>query len=324
MEQNRKSFFGLLFITLTLLPVFVSAGTLYERNRINAPDGRTRYFHYYVPARLIAQPPLVILLHGGSQNYSSILRRNSAQREWLRLADENGFLLIIPNGVDAKTGTPSGTNQHWNDCRSDAPEVETGADDVGFIRKLIDWSIRKYGIDATRVYAVGASNGGMMSYRLAAELSNRIAAIAAFVANLPLHSECADPDHPRSIFIANGTADTWMPWSGGTVIKGGKVSSAIETRDYWILQNQTNTIPSQRKKYRDLDFWDRSTVHSELFTSGLEGTEVMFYKVKGGGHTIPSISHRLSRTMEWIVGRQNHDIEGAREAWNFLSRQTLK
>ena len=36
-----------------------------------------------------------------------------------------------------------------------------------------------FNIDATRVFASGFSNGGMLSYRLACELSDRIAGIAA-------------------------------------------------------------------------------------------------------------------------------------------------
>ena len=309
-----------LWIGFVLFPLCAFGGTLFEKNTIRDPQGRIRYFHYYVPERLPAASPLVILLHGGSQDYSQILQQNSAQNEWLKISDEHNFLLVIPNGTEAGTGNTSGTNQHWNDCRADAPEVETDADDVGFISNLIDWAIRKYGIDPSRVYATGASNGGMMSYRLAAELSHRIAAVAAFVANLPRNTECSAAPRPISIFICNGTKDRWMPWEGGEVKKGGQVISAGATRDYWIRHNSTNTQPSHVTQYRDLDSDDRSTVRSEIYEKGLQGSEVAFYTVTGGGHTIPSIRHVLSRVVEWIVGPQNHDVEGAREAWKFLSR----
>ncbi|MBK9529210.1 MAG: hypothetical protein IPO41_13055 [Acidobacteria bacterium] len=56
--------------------------------------------------------------------------------------------------------------------------VNTNIDDVDFISTLLDTIESKYKIDKNRIYASGLSNGGMMSYRLAAELSNRIAAIA--------------------------------------------------------------------------------------------------------------------------------------------------
>ncbi len=321
MSIQEKRFCVMLFAFFILLPYSAFSGTLIERNTMKAPDGRLRYFHYYVPDRLQSKPAVVVLLHGGSQDYSQILKQDSAQSEWLKISDEKGFLLIIPNGVDPGTGSASGSNQHWNDCRADADDVETGADDVGFVNKLIDWALLKYRIDPSRVYATGASNGGMMSYRLVDELSHRIAAVAAFVANRPQNSECTAPRNPTSIFICNGTKDTWMPWNGGQVIKGGAVISAQATRDFWIEHN--SAVLSQTKKYRDLDSTDSSTVKSETYSSGLEGSEVMFYTVTGGGHTIPGIAHTLNPVVELIVGPQNHDIEGARQAWNFLSRQTL-
>ena len=162
-----------------------------------------------------------------------------------------------------------------------------------------------------------------MSYRLAMELSDRIAAIAAFVANLPRNSECKLARRPISVFICNGTEDNWMPWSGGNVIKGGSVLSAKETRDYWIQHNSTSTFPSVSKKYPDLDPTDRSIVRYELFDQGKRGTQVAFYTVRDGGHTIPSIRHLLRPLVEMIVGRQNHDMEGATEAWNFLRHHRL-
>lgn len=315
----------LILIGLVLLPCYVFGGALHEKKTIQDPDGRIRYFHYYLPKHLPDHSPLMILLHGGSQDYTQILKKNSAQNEWLKVSDEKKFLLIIPNGIDAKTGKPDGTNQHWNDCRADAGDVETGADDVGFISSLIEWATRKYRIDPLRVYVTGASNGGMMSYRLATEFSHRIAAVAAFIANLPENSECGNPARPISIFICNGTKDTWMPWNGGNVIKGGgSVLSAHATRDFWNHNNSTTRLPSHVKKYRDLYPGDSSTVRSELYDKGKHGTEVMFYTVKGSGHTIPSIEHILRPLLQWIVGPQNRDIESAQEAWNFLSRHTIK
>ena len=51
-------------------------------------------------------------------------------------------------------------------------------DDVGFTRALLDDLATVTNVDAKRVFATGISNGGIMCYRLASELSDRIAAIA--------------------------------------------------------------------------------------------------------------------------------------------------
>ena len=48
-----------------------------------------------------------------------------------------------------------------------------------FVATLLDDLAGVANVDSRRVFATGMSNGGMMCYRLAAELSDRIAAIVA-------------------------------------------------------------------------------------------------------------------------------------------------
>jgi polyhydroxybutyrate depolymerase len=154
-------------------------------------------------------------------------------------------------------------------------------------------------------------------------LSDKVAAIAAFIANLPEHSKCKEPVKPVSVFICNGTKDPLMPWEGGTVARRGKVISALATGNFWINFDGTSKFPSQTKNFPDLDTADGSTVKSEVYAGGKSGTEIVFYTVAGGGHNVPSIDHKSGRLIDWLLGKQNHDVEGVREAWKFLSRQRL-
>ncbi len=321
-----KSWRLLVAVVFVFLPhAQANAGTLVTANTL-MHDGLTRYFHYYVPDGLGTSPPLVILLHGGTRSYNEIISGTSAGQEWLTIADEAKFLVLIPNGVDPDTGLTDAEHQNWNDCRADDSATATGADDIGFISALIDWSIANFDIDTQRVYSTGASNGGMMSYRLAHELGNRIAAIACFIANEPAVSECTGLPYIVPAFICNGDGETtFMPWDGGFVVDAtrGTVTSATATRDFWISRNGTSTTPSAVVNYPNLDLLDGTTVSSSLYTGGIEGSEVMFYTVSNGGHTIPSINYPLGILALAIVGRQSNDIEGAREAWAFLSRHTL-
>ncbi|GAB4376456.1 MAG: hypothetical protein Kow0062_16760 [Acidobacteriota bacterium] len=307
------------------------AGTWLE-DQVLPHDGLDRRFRVYDPG--FAPPegmPLVFVLHGGGGSMASVTD-NGTMAEWPDIADENGILLIVPNGVNPATGDPAGDDQNWNDCRADAPAVETGADDVGFVSALIDWAAARWPIDPARVYATGASNGGMMSYRLAFELSDRIAAIAAFIANLPADSECGEPAHPVPVFICNGDAeDDYMPWDGGCVkaasgtCRRGTVIAAEATRDWWIAHLNTTREPTDMTAFPDLDPSDGSTVESALHDGGFEAAEVAFYRVHGGGHTTPSIEHHRPAWLLALLGlgSQNHDIEGAREAWAFLARHRL-
>lgn len=263
----------------------------------------------------------MLLLHGGTQSNDAFA--SGAPSEFRELADAHGFLLVMPNGTSATTGQSGPSGQfHWNDCRSDAGAAATSADDVGFLSALIDWAAASFSIDAARVYAAGASNGGMMSYRLAFELSDRMAAVAAIIANLPANSECPPvPGGPVSVLVMNGTADlTYMPFGGGQVAGNrGLVLSTFATRDFFRAFLATSDAPTH-VDFPDLDPLDGGAVGLDLFAGGAAGTEVAFYTVNGGGHNLPSVEHPISPSLVALLGPQNHDIEYAVEVWGFLER----
>lgn len=306
-------------------------GGLVADQSLTAPDGLTRWFHYYVREEgLAANAPVMIVLHGGTGNFNWVLRNRNATNEWLEVAREEGFLLLVPNGVDPRNGNTRGRRQQWNDCRSDAPALETGADDVGFVSALIDWADENFDVDLDRVYVTGASNGGMMSYRLAIELGDRLAGIAAFIANLPADSECGAPAGPVPVFIANGTEDGFIPWEGGAVTADpsrGRVQSASSTRDFWLSLNNAGGASSTENGLCDAvcDDSDGSTVSRAAYGGSGASAPVVFYTVEGGGHIPPSIDHVVRGLARRVIGlgNQNRDIEGVRRAWEFLKRQSL-
>ena len=55
----------------------------------------------------------------------------------------------------------------------------SGANDVQFARDIITWLKANTNVNAKRIYASGGSNGGAMTYALACEASDVIAAVAA-------------------------------------------------------------------------------------------------------------------------------------------------
>ncbi|MEM1094851.1 MAG: PHB depolymerase family esterase [Bacteroidota bacterium] len=291
-------------------------------------DGLVRPFRYYLPERDASKVamPVIFLLHGGTGSADNVLRGGSL--EWPLIAEEEQAILILPNGTDPVTGAPSGDELNWNDCRpqDDAPEAATTADDVGFIRQLIGWAEENFSVDTDRVYATGASNGGMMSYRLAQELDDRIAAIAAFVANEPAQSECRRPSRPVPVFIANGTDDPLMPFRGGAIAFGGRgfVLSTGATVAYWTQVHGIGELPLV-EQLPDLDRADGSVPTRYRYgAAGPRGAPVEAYRIDGGGHLVPSIAHPVnSRPIQGVSSRSNGDLEGARAAWAFLSRHRL-
>jgi polyhydroxybutyrate depolymerase len=281
--------------------------------------GTTRYFDYYVPPALPENAPVLILLHGGTQNKGKVIDGTTGSSGWLSVAESEAVLLVVPNGTDAD-GDPNAVSANWNDCRSDELSGSS-ADDVAFIAALIDWAVNEPSliVDEDRVYVAGASNGGMMSYRAALELGDRIAGIAAFIANNPVNLDPScevavnDPDPaPVSVFICNGTADVLMPFNGGSVAlgDGGQVTSSFEKRDFWRARNST-TQPLPPFVYPDIDPTDNSTVVGADYVGGVGGAAVSWLTVFAGGHTMPSLRF-------FSTGKQNHDIESAAVAWEFL------
>lgn len=287
-------------------------------------NGEERVFRFYLPDDLPENAPTVVLLHGGTQSMDALFRsRAGGTNEWPAVADEEKFLLVVPNGINPETESPIGDNQFWNDCRApgSVEGPQSTADDVGFVMELESWAASRFSTDSGRFYVSGVSNGGQMAYRLAIERPDRIAGVAAFIANLPVENECGRPSSPVPVFMANGTEDPITPFEGGQADGRGPFLSAPDTRTQWVRANEADTTQRTETDLPDRNPDDGSVVICENDPAGEDGAPVRFCRVEGGGHTMPSIEHGLPRWVRRIVGPQNRDVEGARRAWEFLRSQ---
>jgi polyhydroxybutyrate depolymerase len=264
-----------------------------------------------------------LLFHGGGSSPDDLTGESGFKapyKVWMDIADTEKFILVYPKGM---MNPADGLG--WNDCRGDAT-TNPAADDVGFIDALIDEFLGSFDVDISRVYASGTSNGGHMSLRLALELSNRIAAAAPVVAAMPNSSSCIALSHPISILFMNGTGDPLLPYDGGEVAPSmggrGTVISTAESVSYWVSHNHADTVPAV-VDFPDINTGDSSTVTRITYSNGSEGTQVVLYKVSNGGHVEPSVQEQYSPSLELLLGKQNHDIEMAREIWHFFRNKTL-
>jgi polyhydroxybutyrate depolymerase len=78
---------------------------------------------------------------------------------------------------------------------------------------VVDQLESQFRIDRTRVFVVGVSAGSWVAYRLACDMSNRIAAIASVSGTMNLVDDCR-PARPVSIMEMHGTVDRVIPWNG--------------------------------------------------------------------------------------------------------------
>lgn len=321
----------LISFALCLGAAGASAGVWFE-DRILEVDGLVRYFRFYVPEDIGPDQPVVMLLHGGDSGFHDVVS-TGARALWPQVADEGKFILVLPNGFDASTGYGGTDSQYWNDCRSDASEGISPADDVAFIEALLDWLLTRpnLDIDPDRIYLSGLSVGGLMAYRLLAEMPERFAALGVGIANLPAQSSCPLPPAPISTILVAGDEDShYMPWTGGCVsgragCEEGSVLSAEQTRDYFLGLNGIATPALTRMIFPDADPIDRSHVLRERYIDDDGRHELTFLRVLGGGHNLPTIANPVapSALAALGLGHQSHDAETAREMWNFFKRQRL-
>jgi polyhydroxybutyrate depolymerase len=250
--------------------------------------------------------PLVIALHGGGVSAEQMVEHTRGG--FNTLSDREGFIVVYPYGI----------NKKWNDGRK-----RNNIDDVGFISALIDQFAEEFNIDTNRVCVTGISNGAMMSYRLAIELSEKIAAIAAVAGNIPVNLS-GDPKRPISILIINGTEDPLMPWEGGYVhfkeLKLGEVLSTAETVEYWVNHNKCSPAPIISYEI-DKDPQDGTRVRREAYGNCEEETEVILYAIEGGGHIWPG---GYQYSPERRVGKTSKDIDANEVIWNFFKRHVRK
>ena len=177
---------------LFLFLIFGTQSTLAELQRglsLNIDEQQRSYDLFIPDNKPNSKRPLVIMFHGYSGN-SDLMTGESNKRSpyklWLKLAQQNNFLVAAPNGMLGSENKPG-----WNDCRADSIS-NPDYDDVNFTLKLIKKIKKEYSVDPRRIYATGTSNGGNMVIRLAMEVPEIFAAVAPIVASNPYHSECME------------------------------------------------------------------------------------------------------------------------------------
>lgn len=154
-------------------------------------------------------------------------------------ADSAGFVVVYPNG----TGRLKNRLLTFNAGNCCGYAMTNKIDDIEFTRKLLDNLNKFVNIDRKRVFATGMSNGGIMSYLLASELSDCIAAIAPVGG--PMGTEICTPNRPVSIIHFHGTKDEHAPFHGGKGIgiSGTEFYSVEHSIQAWVKSNGCNQEP---------------------------------------------------------------------------------
>ena len=261
-------------------------------------DNIERTYILYVPDSYSSQnpAPVVFNFHG----YTSNATEQMFYGDFRPIADTAGFLVVHPMGTQDNFGNPH-FNVGWGGST---------VDDVGFTEALIDSLAADYSINLDKIYSTGMSNGGFMSYQLACQLSDKIAAVASVTGSFSpsVLGNCV-PNRPVPIMEIHGTNDNVVEYNGSFI--------AVAIPDviaYWTEENNCEEQPTVTP-VPDIDMNDGSTVDHIVHANGDQGVQVELFRVNGGGHTWPG---------NFIGGAgTNYDIDASKEVWNFFARYDI-
>lgn len=246
-------------------------------------SGVRRSYYVHVPAGDDgARPlPVVVAIHGAFSH----ARKFDRESGFSRLADLERFLVVYPQGIGL-----GDLLRHWNSghCCGKARDMEL--DDVGFVLATVEDVARRYPVDRDRVYVVGHSNGGMLAYRIAAERSRDVAAVAVVAATIGGTPSADEPEwtvprpaHPVGVLALHGRADESIPYEGGRAAQSRGESTAISVArsiGLWVEANACDPEPrveSMNGGRVELRSW-----------SGCDGdADVALYSLDGWGHDWP-------------------------------------
>jgi len=289
-------------VLTSLVTTSLSPGD-YKRTLLS--EGIPRDYWVHVPPGYdAAKPtPVVLILHQAMSNASMMAKFCGMNEK----ADQAGFVAVYPNGTGM---TPF--MKYWDagGVRGDV------SDDVGFLGRVLDDLETVIHVDPKRVYAAGMSLGGMMCYRLAAELSDRIAAIASVSGTMAIDD--AHPKRPVPILHFHGTKDGLVLYNGPDErtpenIKFASVDQTIQT---WAKINGCSDPPAVDvvpQSAEDLE------VRRSVYGPGTDGAEVVLYAIEGGGHTWPGRSPRL-----FFLGETAKDFLANDVIWDFFLKHPMR
>jgi polyhydroxybutyrate depolymerase len=288
-----------------------------DSNESITSGGESRTFIVHVPTDYTGSSPVPVVLDfhplggtGSSQEGSS---------GWKAKCDSVGCIAVFPDS--SKTAGDNSWNAGYCCDNAEAKKI----DDVQFARDIIKWLEANACVDPKRIYASGGSNGGGMTYRMACEAADVIAAVA------PVDFRCVTGKDPlaSTVTASNNTACTcilprpiavigWdegadtsvVPYGGGQTPNlktdcapnsscvGIGFSSAVVNSDTWAKFDMCTGSATA----------DANNSLCQTYTSCSANTQVTLCTTTSGGHLA-------------VYG--NSSAKFADTSWNVLKTQTL-
>ncbi|MBN3940912.1 PHB depolymerase family esterase [Nostoc sp. NMS9] len=265
-------------------------GELYDQGKL-----RTYYFYTPKSYNLDRPMPLVLVFHGDDGNGRSI----SNVTRFNELADQKGFIVVYPDGIDQKWSLRGNT--------------QGKIDDVLFVSALINHLQQQLNIDSHKVYATGFSRGGILTQALACKLPDKIAGFASVAGSLParLKPNC-QPQTSISMLTINGTNDRDVLYEGDDHTQRGALVSISDMVEFWRSHDQC-TLSNQSPNFSE------DKVKTAIYTGCSGNSEVWQLAVVNGGHFWPGGSSTDESLNKFNA---KLGLNASETIWNFFQRHS--
>jgi polyhydroxybutyrate depolymerase len=236
-----------------------------------------------------APAPLILMLHG----YGSSASEHRSYFGFDRDAAARGAVVAYPEGTRDRDG-----NRFWNATDACCNFHGSDVDDVAYLVDLVDQIGKATPIDSKRVYLVGHSNGGFMSYRMACEQAPIFAAIVSLAGATYDDERTCAPSEPVAVLQIHGTDDDTVMFLGGTLDIGGgqprRYPGAKATAMDWAGYDGCASTFETRAEALDVDAGidgpkGPTETKVEIADGCGPGGHVELWTIPGGSH-VPNLS----------------------------------
>jgi polyhydroxybutyrate depolymerase len=255
---------------------------------------KTRSYGLHVPALYDGKTavPLVIMLHStgmSSADFAQMTQFNA-------ISDSNGFVVLYPDAF--------GEQPMWNPGFFES----SGANDVAFISTLIDHMLQDFNINPKMVFVGGYFDGGMMAYKLAAALPEKISAVGVVGASVGYQKAANEvitlepAVAPVSVLAIQGAMDESVPSEMTKSLNKGNAgfmpgSSALQ---YWLQYDGCDPNATIKKAKNE-------NVIKRTYNCQ-NGTAVRWISIWDGNHDWPGMTEK----------KANKAINASEAIWEFF------
>ncbi len=295
-------------------PIVVAAPAVGSRYcfTINC-GGQDRKYVVHVPACYdgVTPLPVVVALHGSGGDAASFLDETT----WAACADQNGFIVMAPEGLPLHASMPSAYYANprvWNSGQYASLYSHSRIDDSGFIIAALDDLSARYRVDSKRVYASGYSNGGAMVFRLAAEHADRFTAIASISGLCWL----SNPQPCRSLptLFMVGTLDPIVSIHGGLKVLPWEITPSPPVRNVMASWAGAIGCPTTPLSVGQVPGYH---VNVEDYGPSEAGSLLRVMYIRGQGHGWPG-GHSLRP--ERLLGPDISHFNATQASWEFFQQ----